>query len=109
VARQLDFVSVHFYPDHGKVDAALRALQVYAIGKPLVVAEMFPLRCSPDELDEFIDRSRGFADGWLSFYWGESADDYERNDKSVGGAITAQWIRRFAQKSSAMRADWHRR
>ena len=55
VAKHLDFVSVHFYPNEGEVDRALDALAVYDIGKPLVIEEIFPLSCSLEELDEFID------------------------------------------------------
>jgi hypothetical protein len=103
VAKQLDFVSVHFYPKRGELDAALRALRVYEVGKPLVVEECFPLRCDIDELCEFIDRSHGFVDGWMSFYWGKQASDYEREGKTIGDAIIAGWLERFAARSTTMR------
>lgn len=35
VRDAFDFVSVHFYPERGKVEAALEALAVYQIGKPV--------------------------------------------------------------------------
>ena len=55
VSENLDFASVHFYPDADGVEKALRALAVYNIGKPLVIAEMFPMSCSFEEMDQFIE------------------------------------------------------
>ena len=94
VGGPLDFVSVHFYPRKGDVAGALAALRVYEIGKPLVIEEMFPLRCSLDELQEFIEGSRQHADGWLSFYWGKTIGENEQKG-DLQGAIVAQWLRRF--------------
>lgn len=97
VSRHLDFVSVHFYPKSGEVDSALTALEAYAIGKPVVVEEMFPLHCSTEELLEFVDRSRPIADGWVSFYWGTSPTEYAEK-KDLGSAIKAQWLNQFQKK-----------
>lgn len=46
VAPDLDFVSVHIYPEKGKVDEALADLKWFAVGKPLVIEETFNLSCS---------------------------------------------------------------
>lgn len=98
VGGPLDFVSVHFYPKAGKVNEALDALRAYDVGKPLVIEEIFPLACSGDEALEFIDRSKPLADGWISFYWGQTAEECdERGD--MAGAITAAWLRQFAANS----------
>lgn len=94
VSGPLDFVSVHFYPRAGKVDAALTALDAYEVGKPLVVEEVFPLHCSGEEALEFIDRSQSHADGWVSFYWGQTVDECEAKG-DLPGAITAAWLRMF--------------
>jgi len=61
VAENLDFVSVHFYPEKQKIEEALPALKVYAIGKLLVIAEMFSMKCSIEEMDRFIDGSKPHA------------------------------------------------
>lgn len=71
VRANLDFASVHFYPRHGKIDEALEALKAYDVGLPLVIEETAPLRCSMEELADFIERSRAIADGWYGFYWGK--------------------------------------
>lgn len=100
-ADDLDFVSVHFYPRKDEVDKALEALAVYeAVGKPLVIEEMFPLSCSTDELLEFIDQSSTYTDGWISFYWGTTIEEYEHKgtEATIGDAITRQWLKHFRSK-----------
>jgi hypothetical protein len=99
VDKNIDFVSVHFYPKKGEVEKALKALAVYDVGKPLVVEEMFPLSCSIEELDAFIDGSRNIADGWISFYWGKSIEDYSKGDLDIAGAIIKSWLEHFRAKS----------
>jgi len=98
VGEPLDFVSVHFYPEKGKVDVALDALSVYEIGKPLVIEEMFPLKCSLDEMHTFIEGSRPYVDGWISFYWGATIEENEEAG-DIKGAIVAQWLRAFRSMS----------
>jgi hypothetical protein len=100
VGEPLDFVSVHFYPKRGEVEAALKALAVYEVGKPLVVEEMFPLSCSIDELRTFIEGSRPLVDGWFSFYWGTTIGEYEKQN-DLRSAVMAQWLRAFREMSSS--------
>lgn len=103
VGKQLDFVSVHFYPEKKQVDKALTALKAYEVGKPLVIEEMFPLKCGADELLDFVDRSATHADGWVSFYWGQTAAQLRGKDKpTIGDAITAAWLAKFQQKSATI-------
>ena len=102
VGGKLDFVSVHFYPKAGQVEKALTALKVYDVGKPLVVEEMFPLECSTEELDAFVQGARGFADGWIGFYWGRTAEEYTA-DGDLRGAIVAGWLKYFQSGAERMR------
>ncbi len=103
VGKRLDFVAVHFYPKKGEVDKAIEALQAYEVGKPLVIEEMFPLKCSAEELIEFVDRSATHADGWISFYWGKTAEQLLSAEKlSIGNAITAEWLEKFKKMSVEM-------
>lgn len=99
VGKSLDFASVHFYPNKGEVDKALAALAVYDIGKPLVVEEMFPLRCGVDELNAFIDGSRQIADGYIGFYWGKRLDLETAPHADLAAAITAGWLKYFHSKA----------
>ena len=75
IAPDVDFFAVHVYPDKGKVDVALSSLARYRIGRPIVVEETFPLRCSPMEFADFIRRSNGIASGWLQHYWSRTPED----------------------------------
>jgi len=102
VAEHLDFASVHFYPESGKIDKALTALAVYDIGKPLVVEEMFPLKCSVPDLEAFIDGSRKIADGWIGFYWGKTIEE-SRGSKELSGAITAGWLEFFKRRAATIK------
>jgi hypothetical protein len=96
VSGNLDFASVHFYPKKGEVEKALPALSAYAIGKPLVIEEMFPLHCNMKELAVFIDASRKYVDGYIGFYWGKTIDQY--NEKSdLPSALTKSWLKYFTE------------
>jgi len=99
VSENLDFVSVHFYPERGEIDKALKALEVYDVGKPLVIEEMFPLRCSLNEMDAFIDGSRQIADGYISFYWGRTAEEYSRQPHDLKGMLLRGWLEYFQTKT----------
>jgi hypothetical protein len=104
VAEQIDFASVHFYPESGKIDQALIALAAYDIGKPLVVEEIFPLKCNAQELEAFIDGSRGVADGWIGFYWGRTLHEY-RESKTLAATITAGWLELFQRKANTIKSE----
>ena len=98
VCGPLDFVSVHFYPKAGKLDDDLAALRVYEVGKPLVIEEFFPLSAGFEETETFIERSRTHVDGWISFYWGKTIEEYEKAG-DLNGALVGGWLRRFRSLS----------
>jgi hypothetical protein len=98
VAGPLDFVAVHIYPEAGKLDEALEMLKGFAVGKPVLVEETFPLRCTAEEEGEFIDRSRPVAAGWIGFYWGETPDEY-RKGRTIADAMTLGWLELFQAKA----------
>ncbi|MHC4179924.1 MAG: cellulase family glycosylhydrolase [Planctomycetota bacterium] len=104
VSANLDFASVHFYPKKGEVDKALTALTAYDIGKPLIVEEMFPLKCSLEELGVFIDSSRATADGWIGFYWGKTPEECRRS-AALSDGVTAEWLEFFKNKADAIKAQ----
>jgi hypothetical protein len=101
VGASLDFVSIHVYPKQGEVERAVEALKTYEVGKPLVIEEMFPLKCSVDELEAFIRESRHVVDGWISFYWGKRPGDHGAGE-GIAGAITRAWLERFSQLATEM-------
>jgi hypothetical protein len=96
VAGNLDFVAVHLYPESGRLEEASLRLKGFSIGKPVVVEETFPLRCSTEELAAFITSSRKDAHGWISFYWGKPPKELRKSNK-LGDAILLQWLERFQE------------
>lgn len=103
ISEPLDFISVHLYPDKGKVKEAIATLKGFAIGKPVVIEETFPLRCSLKELEAFLEQSRGIATGWIGFYWGTTVKELEK-PKTIPEAITKQWLELFQRKKKAMQS-----
>lgn len=102
VSEELDFLCVHLYPENGKLDEQLATLKDFAaVGKPVVIEEMFPLKCSPAQMTEFLERSREHACGWMSFYWGKPVEEL-RKSSSIGDAILAQWLEQFQKQGPAM-------
>jgi hypothetical protein len=102
VSQKLDFVSVHFYPKSGEIDKALKALAAYNIGKPIVIEETFPLSCSLQELDRFIDDSKNLATGWIGFYWGETIPEYKQSNRTIAEDITLHWLEYFTNKTATI-------
>ncbi|MCA9221433.1 MAG: cellulase family glycosylhydrolase, partial [Planctomycetales bacterium] len=98
VAGPLDFVAVHLYPEAKKSADALATLRGFNVGKPVVVEETFPLRCSPEDLEAFIADADKNSAGWISFYWGRTIDEHA-DPKSIGEAITRDWLVRFRRLS----------
>ena len=94
VAGELDFISVHLYPKRGKLAEALDTLGGFDVGKPVIIEEMFPLKCSGAELGEFIQKSRGTATGWIGFYWGKTVDQCRRSSE-IKDVLLLQWLDLF--------------
>jgi hypothetical protein len=87
IAPELDFVSVHIYPEQGKVDEAVETLRGFRTAKPLVIEETFPLSCSAEELEQFLLKSRPVASGWVGHYDGSTPADY--GQRKAAGTLTA--------------------
>ena len=75
----------------------------FATGKPVIIEEMFPLHCSPEELGQFIERSKAqqLAAGWIGFYWGKTPDEYRRSGTIID-TITLSWLELFQQRRAAV-------
>lgn len=98
----LDFASAHFYPKRGGVDAALAALALHDLGRPLLIEETFPLECGVDELHAFLERSRPHADGWIGFYWGATSEELAaQND--LPAALQRAWLEYFRARAPEFR------
>jgi hypothetical protein len=103
VAPELDFVSVHIYPEQGKADEAVQVLKKFAVGKPVVVEETFPLHCDVETLRQFMERGRPIAGGWVGHYFGQSPEELDalkqRGTITAGQEITRQWLMLFGEMS----------
>lgn len=101
IAPELDFLSVHIYPNSKNPEEAMEGLAKYAAGKPIVIEETFPLSCGPEQLEKFMLDSRQYATGWIGHYDGstiEELDALERDKKlTIGQSIYRSWLRLFVK------------
>ena len=72
----------------------METLKGFAVGKPVVVEETFPLRCSSKELVEFMGKAKPHAAGWVSFYWGKPPEELKAS-KAFADAILRDWLGHF--------------
>ncbi|MGA3238292.1 MAG: cellulase family glycosylhydrolase [Bryobacteraceae bacterium] len=96
IAPELDFLAIHMYPEKDKLDTAIETLTRYrkAAGKPVLIEETYPLRCSVPELRAFIERSRSIASGYPGFYWGQTPEQLKDSTKP-GDLRTLRWLELF--------------
>jgi Cellulase (glycosyl hydrolase family 5) len=104
VCAQLDFLCVHYYPRNGKLDDDLAILKLYDIGKPLVIEEIFPLSSDAETTETFLRHSREYTDGWISFYWGTTPEEYDKIPGLRASAIGG-WLRHFITLRGEMLGD----
>lgn len=99
VSERLDFLCVHLYPEEGKVMAALETLAGFrAVGKPVLIEETFPLKCSGREFERFLDGADGEAAGVIGFFWGQSPVDL-KPPRSIAEGLTLQWLEIFERRA----------
>ena len=98
---ELDFISVHIYPDTKLPGEAMAALKQCDVGRPVVIEETFALSCTPEELEKFLLESRSIACGWIGHYDGETiaeTDAAERAGKlTMKQAAYREWLRAFVR------------
>jgi hypothetical protein len=90
IAPEVDFISVHLYPQAGRAYETVDLLKKYHVGLPVLIEETFPLNGGIADYQTFLKGSRGIAAGWLSFYWGMSDELGEHDDPTerlAGDAI----------------------
>ncbi len=104
VAQYLDFVSIHVYPKSEKIEAYAKAIDVYDIGKPLVIEEFFPMACDLEELETFMDLTDAKVDGWISHYFGNTIEEH-RAGAEPGGAPVADFLEFWKNKAPSMAVE----
>ena len=98
IAPELDFIAVHLYPEKGKIKEAMETLSGFAVGKPVVIEEMFPLNCPLPEFERFLDESRKTASGWIGFYWGKTPEEC-RKSNTIQDALMLGWLEVFQKRA----------
>jgi hypothetical protein len=101
VGPELDFISVHIYPDQKQPEEAMEGLRQFAVGKPVVIEETFPLSCGIEQLETFLRESREVACGWIGHYDGQTPEELDALERAgrltVPQAIYRSWLRLFAR------------
>lgn len=104
IATQVDFISVHIYPDQKNPEEAMDALKICSVGKPVVIEEIFPLSCSAKQLEIFMRDSKAIATGWVGHYDGNSLKELDLLE--MEGKITPKqaayrvWLQMFTRLAS---------
>lgn len=102
ITADLDFLCVHLYPKKGEVPKAIETLRGFAVGKPVVIEETFPLQAGFPEFGQFITESRAVASGWIGFYWGKTPAEL-RKSGTIGDAILLGWLEFFQREAKLAR------
>jgi hypothetical protein len=102
IAEPLDFLCVHIYPERGKVDEAVETLRGFATGKPVLIEETFPLRCSVGEFGRFLDASQANSAGWIGFYWGKTRDEC-RDSNRIADKMMLGWLDLFVDRAPRLK------
>ena len=99
VAPELDFLSVHVYPDNKKPGEEIQCLREFLVGKPIVIEETFPISCTMAELEAFLLSSRKYACGWIGHYDGATIADIDALEKAgqmtMPQAVYRDWQKMF--------------
>jgi hypothetical protein len=96
-AGELDFLSVHIYPDfpeNSKVSDAIAILRDFALGKPVVIEETSHIYSGTAEFEDFFSQSKDLASGWLGFYFGESPEEMNP-PADIREAVNLKWYELF--------------
>jgi len=103
MSRELDFLSVHLYPDEKRLSEAMEVLDACRSDKPLVVEEIFPLHIRAENLIRFMQEHSDQVAGWLTFYWGQPPEELAA-EGTFAGAILHDWLVRW----QLMKPPWPR-
>jgi len=98
IASEVDFISVHLYPESGRVEESLKTLAGFSVGKPVLIEETFPLRCGMPDFKRFVDESAKIAAGWVGFYWGKTPEECRRSG-TIPDAMMLGWLEYFQERA----------
>ncbi|MFQ5911405.1 MAG: hypothetical protein ACE5IJ_11910, partial [Thermoplasmata archaeon] len=101
IIAELDFLSVHLYPEKSALEEAMKTLKGFSLGKPVVIEETFPLKCPLAEFEQFVDESEAIATGWIGFYWGKTPEECRRS-RELRDALMLGWLEFFEKKANVV-------
>ncbi|MBM4195374.1 MAG: hypothetical protein FJ202_13505 [Gemmatimonadetes bacterium] len=101
IAPELDFICVHLYPKRGSLTKDMETLRGFAVGKPVVIEETFPLHAGMADFGAFVKESRGVASGWVGFYWGKTLAEC-RKSRDFKDALMVAWLEFFQREAEPM-------
>jgi hypothetical protein len=82
-------------PAAGKVEEDTETLHGFQIGKPVLIEESFPLKCSIEEFEQFFDPIK--PAGLTGCYWGQTIEELTP-PKSIGEGLTRSWLEMFRSR-----------
>jgi hypothetical protein len=95
IAPCIDFISVHLYPESGRLDLSLKTLDGFCVGKPVVIDETFHLKCSVEEHIDFLALAARRSQGFVTFYT-DFFPDHVNMDRNQNMHNTHKIFRRSA-------------
>jgi hypothetical protein len=101
IIDDLDFLCTHIYPEKGKIDDAIKTLEGFNVGKPVVIEETFPLKAPIDQFEDFLIKSEKHSAGVIGFYWGVPPEEL-RKSKKLSEAFLLSWLEVFQKRGKAM-------
>lgn len=104
IAPLLDFVCLHIYPESGHIASAVAVVEQFRLGKPLLVDESFPLRCSAEEFDGFLGAIRPLVNGLLGFYTDQVAVPLTEHHH-LRNRTMREWLHVFSRQRPAYLGD----
>ena len=103
VAQYFDFVSVHFYPS-ADTEKTVKAVQVYDIGKPIVIEETFPLSCTQAEFERFVDAANPHVAGWIAHHFGKTIKEHREGAEPFGDGV-ANFLEYWRDKGPEVKGE----
>ena len=107
VASDLDFISVHIYPEQKSPKEAMEQLKHCNVGKPVVIEETYPLSSGMEQWILFMNESRSIATGWVGHYlYSYSLEELNnKKNKTFGEAYYQLWLSSFVEMKAQFSPD----
>jgi hypothetical protein len=100
LAEELDFVSVHVYPEEERLAEAVAVVNGFAVGKPPLIEETFLLYSGEEGFERFFRETDGLVAGWIGFYWGRSPEELAE-PADIRAALERAWLDLFRRLGPA--------